>query len=230
MLIGGFQRFSLIDYPGKICAIVFTLGCNFRCPYCHNPELVNPELFEAPIPEGNILSFLANRKGKLDAVEITGGEPTLQPDLMDFMSELKNLQYLVKLDTNGSNPGLISEAIERDLVDYLAMDVKAPLERYQEITNSGVDPAKIEHSIELIMSSGLDYEFRTTVVKSQLGKRDVLEIGRLIRGSKRYVLQKFVPVKVLDPKFINEVFFYTDDELEYFRDAVKSYVVGCVVR
>jgi len=147
MLIGGFQRFSLIDYPGKICAIVFTQGCNFRCPYCHNPELVNPELFEAPIPEGNILSFLANRKGKLDAVEITGGEPTLQPDLMDFMSELKNHQYLVKLDTNGSNPGIISEAIERDLVDYLAMDVKAPLERYQEITNSGVDPAKIEHSI-----------------------------------------------------------------------------------
>jgi pyruvate formate lyase activating enzyme len=230
MLIGGFQRFSLIDYPGKICAIVFTQGCNFRCPYCHNPELVNPELFEAPIPEQNILSFLAHRRGKLDAVEITGGEPTLQSDLMDFMSELKNLQYLVKLDTNGSNPEIISEAIEREIVDYLAMDVKAPLERYQEITDSWVDPAKIKHSIELIMSSGVDYEFRTTVVKSQLGKRDVLEIGRLIQGSKRYILQKFVPVKVLDPKFLNEVFFYTDEDLEYLRDAVKGYVVECVVR
>lgn len=231
MLIGGFQRFSLIDYPGKICAIVFTQGCNFRCPYCHNPELVNPELFGAPIPEGNILSFLANRKGKLDAVEITGGEPALQPDLMDFIRKIKDLGYLVKLDTNGSNPGIISEAIEREIVDYIAMDVKAPLERYQEITNSGVDPAKIEHSIELIMSSGLDYEFRTTVVKSQLGKRDVLEIGRWIRGSKRYVLQKFVPVKVLNPKFLNEV-TYGDEELEYFRDAVKSksYVVECEVR
>jgi pyruvate formate lyase activating enzyme len=114
------------------------------------------------------------------------------------------------------------------------MDVKAPLERYREITNSRVDPAKIEHSIELILSSGLDYEFRTTVVKSQLGKRDIVEIGRLIRGSKRYILQKFVPVKVLDSKFLDEdeVFFYTDDELGYLRDAVKSkgYVAECEVR
>jgi len=117
-------------------------------------------------------------------------------------------------------------------VDYIAMDVKAPLERYREITGSRVDPAKIEHSIELIMSSGLNYEFRTTVVKSQLGKRDILEIGRLIRGSKRYILQKFVPVKVLDKKFLDEVFFYTDDELESLRDAVKrkGYVAECVVR
>ncbi len=199
---------------------------------CHNPELVNPELFEAPIPERDILSFLANRRGKLDAVEITGGEPVLQPDLIDFMSELKKLGYLVKLDTNGSNPEIISEAIEREIVDYLAMDVKAPLEIYREITKSRVDPAKIEHSIELIMSSGLDYEFRTTVVKTQLSKRDVLEIGRLIRGSKRYVLQKFVGVKVLNTKFLDEVFLYTDDELEYLRDAVKrkGYVAECEVR
>ena len=232
MNIGGFQRFSLIDYPGKICAIVFTQGCNFRCPYCHNPELVDPKRFSRPIPGEEIIEFLANRRGKLDAVEITGGEPTLQPDLIDFMSELKKLSYLVKLDSNGSNPGIISEAIEREIVDYIAMDVKAPLERYQEITGSRVDPAKIEHSIELIMSSGLNYEFRTTVVKSQLGKRDILEIGRLIRGSKRYILQKFVPVKVLDKKFLDEVFFYTDDELEYLRDAVKSkgYVAECEVR
>lgn len=232
MNIGGFQRFSLIDYPGKICAIVFTQGCNFRCPYCHNPELVDPKRFSRPIPREEIIEFLANRRGKLDAVEITGGEPTLQPDLIDFMSELKKLSYLVKLDSNGSNPAIISEAIEREIVDYIAMDVKAPLERYREITGSRVDPAKIEHSIELIMSSGLNYEFRTTVVKSQLGKRDILEIGRLIRGSKRYILQKFVPVKVLDKKFLDEVFFYTDDELEYLRDAVKSknYVAECVVR
>jgi pyruvate formate lyase activating enzyme len=148
------------------------------------------------------------------------------------MCELKKLGYLVKLDSNGSNPGILSEAIEREIVDYIAMDVKAPLERYREITGSRVDAAKIEQSIELIMSSGLDYEFRTTVVKSQLGKRNILEIGRLIRGSKRYILQKFVPVKVLDKKFLDEAFFYTDDELEYLRDAVKSkgYVVECEVR
>lgn len=234
MLIGGFQRFSLIDYPGKICAIVFTQGCNFRCSYCHNPELVDPKRYSRPIAEEEIIDFLANRRGKLDAVEITGGEPTLQPDLIDFMSELKKLGYLVKLDSNGSKPEILSEAIEHEIVDYIAMDVKAPLERYREITGSRVDPAKIEHSIELIMSSGLDYEFRTTVVKSQLGKRDILEIVRLIRGSKRYILQKFVPVKVLDKKFLDEdeVFFYTDDELGYLRDAVKrkGYVVECEVR
>jgi pyruvate formate lyase activating enzyme len=226
MKIGGFQRFSLIDYPGKICAIVFTQGCNFRCPYCHNPELVNPELFEAPIPEKEVLSFLANRHGKLDAVEITGGEPTLQPDLIDFIREIKDMGYLVKLDTNGSKPEILSEAIEDGIVDYLAMDVKAPLERYKEITHSGVDPANIKESIELIKSSGLDYEFRTTVVKSQLGKRDILEIAWLIRGSKRYVLQKFVPLNL---NFLDE---YTDDELEYLRDAVKreGYVAECVVR
>ncbi len=231
MNIGGFQRFSLIDYPGKICAIVFTQGCNFRCPYCHNPELVNPKLFEAPIPEKEVLSFLANRRGKLDAVEITGGEPTLQPDLIDFIREIKDIGYLVKLDTNGSKPEILSKAIEDGIVDYLAMDVKAPLERYHEITNSGVDPANIKESIELIKSSGLDYEFRTTVVKSQLGKRDILEIAWLIRGSKRYILQKFVPLKVLNSNFRDEV-VYTDDELEYLRDAVKreGYVAECVVR
>ncbi len=233
MNIGGFQRFSLIDYPGRICAIVFTQGCNFRCPYCHNPELVDPKRYSRPIAEEEIIEFLANRRGKLDAVEITGGEPTLQPDLIDFMCDLKKLDYLVKLDSNGSNPGIISEAIEREIVDYIAMDVKAPLERYREITNSRVDPAKIEHSIELIMSSGLDYEFRTTVVKSQLGKRDILEIGQQIRGSKRYILQKFVPVKVLDKKFLDEdEVVYTDDELEYLRNAVKrkGYVAECKVR
>jgi len=194
---------------------------------------VDPKRYSRPIAEEEIIEFLANRRGKLDAVEITGGEPTLQPDLIDFMCDLKKLDYLVKLDSNGSNPGIISEAIEREIVDYIAMDVKAPLERYREITNSRVDPAKIEHSIELIMSSGLDYEFRTTVVKSQLGKRDILEIGQQIRGSKRYILQKFVPVKVLDKKFLDEdEVVYTDDELEYLRNAVKrkGYVAECKVR
>ncbi len=229
MLIGGFQRFSLIDYPGKICAIVFTQGCNFRCPYCHNPELVDPKLFSHPIPEDDIFAFLETRRGKLDAVVITGGEPTLQPDLIDFISKLKSMNYLVKLDTNGSNPRILRELIELNIVDYFAMDVKAPLERYREITNSKVDPAKIKQSIELIKHSGLDYEFRTTVVKSQLGTADILEIGKLIRGSKRYVLQKFVPTKVLDKKYLEGV-IYTDEDLDCLRDAVKSYVVECVVR
>ena len=159
MLIGGFQPFSLIGYPGKISAIVFTQGCNFRCPYCYNPELVDPKLFAHPIPEADIFAFLETRRGKLDAVEITGGEPTLQPDLIDFISKTKALNFLVKLDTNGSNPEILRELIELDIVDYLAMDVKAPLERYPEITNSKLDPAKIKYSIELIMHAGLIMNF-----------------------------------------------------------------------
>jgi pyruvate formate lyase activating enzyme len=229
MLIGGLQRFSLIDYPSKICAIVFTQGCNFRCPYCHNPELVDPEQFSHPIPEEDIYAFLESRHGKLDAVVITGGEPTLQSDLIEFISKVKALNYLVKLDTNGSNPEIIRALIELKIVDYLAMDVKAPMVRYTEITNSNIDPTKIKQSIELIVHSGLDYEFRTTVVKSQLGKNDILEIGKQIRGSKRYVLQKFVPVKVLDQNYLDDV-IYTEIDLECLRNAVKSYVSECVVR
>jgi len=230
MLIGGFQRFSLIDYPGKICAIVFTQGCNFKCPYCHNPELVDPKRFSQPIPEVDIFAFLETRRGKLDAVEITGGEPTLQPDLIDFISKTKALNFLVKLDTNGSNPGILRKLIELNIVDYIAMDVKAPLERYQEITNSKVDQAKIKASIELIMHAGLDYEFRTTVVKSQLGKTDILAIGEQIRGSKRYIIQKFVPETVLDQEILDGVMIYTDADLVCLRDAVKSYVSECEVR
>ena len=142
MLIGGFQKFSFIDYPGKVCAIVFTCGCNFRCSYCHNPELVMPELFKEPIPEGEILSFLENRKGKLDAVTITGGEPTMQRDLLEFVLSVKKLGFLIKLDTNGSDPDVLREAMKE--VDYVAMDVKAPLEKYRETTNSGVDTNRIK--------------------------------------------------------------------------------------
>ncbi|MFZ2070186.1 MAG: anaerobic ribonucleoside-triphosphate reductase activating protein [Halobacteriota archaeon] len=232
MKIGGFQRFSVIDYPGKLCAIVFTQGCNFRCPYCHNPELVYPELFSKPIPEEDLFAFLKTRQGKLDAVVITGGEPTQQPDLIDFISKIKADDYLVKLDTNGSKPEVIRELIELRMVDYFAMDVKAPLARYAEIvsSSSNADPARIRASIELIKHSGIDYEFRTTVVKAQLDKADILEIGKLIQGSKRYILQKFVPAKakVLSPKVLTES--YTDDNLECLRNAVQNYVDECRVR
>ena len=127
MLIGGFQKFSLIDYPGKICAIVFTQGCNFRCPYCYNPELVNPQKFTPSLSEKDVFSFLKKRKGQLDAVEITGGEPTLQKDLLAFLEKIKAMGFLVKLDSNGSSPDIIQEVVQRGAVNYLAMDIKAPL-------------------------------------------------------------------------------------------------------
>ena len=229
MIIGGFQKFSLIDYPGKICAIVFTRGCNFRCPYCHNPELVNTDLFLSSISEEKIFSFLEKRKGKLDAVEITGGEPTLQPDLIEFLEKIKDMGFLVKLDSNGTNPDIIEEVIKNKLVDYLAMDVKAPLEKYKEITCVDVDTHKIRSNIKLIMNSGIDYEFRTTIVKSLLSKEDIIKIGELIKGANLYILQKFVPSKTLNPDFVNET-TYSDEEFTEMKNKMEKYVKRCIVR
>ena len=229
MRIGGFQKVSLIDYPGKICAIIFTQGCNFRCPYCHNPELINLSDSQSPINEEEILLFLRMRKGKLDAVVITGGEPTLQQDLIEFLRKIREMGYLIKLDTNGSHPELIEKLIKLRIVDYLTMDVKAPLEKYREITNSKVNPDIIRKSIGSIMKSGLDYEFRTTLVKSQLSKEDIIEIGKLIKDSQLYVLQKFVPSKTLNPKFLNET-TYSNEEFEHLKDILKNYVTKCLIR
>lgn len=229
MKIGGFQKCSLIDYPGKICAIIFTQGCNYRCGYCHNPELVQPNLFAKPISEKEIFSFLAKRKGKLEAVEITGGEPTLQIDLIEVLKRIKAMGYLLKLDSNGSNPEIIQRAIDLHLVDYFSMDIKAPLEKYQQVINSNIDLNKISQSIKLIMNSGLDYEFRTTVVKSQLSKKDILEIGQMIKGAKLYILQKFVPTKTLDPQFLKQQ-TYPDEEFENFKESLEQYVDRCIIR
>lgn len=229
MKIGGLQKFSLIDYPGKICAVLFTQGCNFRCPYCHNPELVNPRLYGTSIPEGEFFKFLANRQGKLDAVVVTGGEPTIQADLVDLISRIKTMNFLVKIDTNGSFPRVLEELIERELVNYIAMDVKAPLERYEEITASPINPSDIEKSIGLIMKSGIDYEFRTTVAKLLLDEKDIMRIGETIAGARKLVLQKFVPSKTLDEKFlITET--YSDEEFKEFKRCLSSYVNTVSVR
>jgi|YelNatPaOPRAMG01_1025707.scaffolds.fasta_scaffold14896_3 pyruvate formate lyase activating enzyme len=228
MLIGGLQRFSLIDYPGKISAVIFTQGCNFRCPYCHNPELVGFDR-EDLIEEDYVLSFLEERRGKIDGVVLTGGEPTLQSDLGDFLKEIKNLGFLIKLDTNGSCPEVIEELLEAKLLDYIAMDIKASLENYSEITNAKVDIGKIKRSIDVIMHSGVTYEFRTTVVKSQLKMDDILKIGESIRSADLYVLQSFRPTKTLDPNFLKET-SYTKEELEDIASSLKKLVKRTIVR
>ncbi len=227
MLIGGFQKFSLIDYPGKICAIIFTQGCNFRCPYCHNPELVN--VTEKPLDVWEILSFLETRKGKLDAVEITGGEPTLHKDLIDFIRKIKDMGFLLKLDSNGTNPNVLRALLNEGLVDYIAMDVKAPLEKYKDVVRANVDISKIKESIDLIKNNAPDYEFRTTIVKSLLSKGDIEEIAKTIEGSKIYVLQKFISSKTLDPEFIHEE-TYSDEELDKLSKKLEKYVAKCIVR
>jgi len=230
MIIGGLQKFSLIDYPGRICAIVFTQGCNFRCPYCHNPELVDKTPSEdRAIVQEEVLSFLESRKGKLEAVTITGGEPLLQSDLGGFLSLVKSLGYLVKLDTNGSFPSRLETVLETNAVDYIAMDIKAPIDKYEQVVRSSINRDGILRSVRLIMNCGLEYEFRTTVVKSLLERDDFAEIGKMIQGSRLYVLQKFVPSKVLDKSFL-DADTYSDDELESIRDQMDGYVEQCIIR
>lgn len=224
------QRFSLIDYPGKVSAIIFTQGCNFRCPYCYNPELVDPKLFKEPIPEEKIFSFLEARKGKLDGVVVTGGEPTIQEDLTRFVEKVKEMGYLVKLDTNGSNPDVLEELLDNKLVDYIAMDVKAPPQKYGLLTQVNTPMKRIERSVSLIMSSNIGYEFRTTVIKTLLTEKDVIEIAKFLSGAKLFVIQKFVQTeKILDKK-VFEMEMYDKETLQKLRKEAEKHVQKCLVR
>lgn len=199
MLIGGFQKTSFIDYPKKIAAIVFTQGCNFRCHYCHNPELVTG--IEKIADEGAILKFLDNRRGKLDGIVVTGGEPCIHKDLPDFLAKIKDKGFAVKLDTNGSVYNMLEDIVMKKLVDYVAMDIKAPLSKYKKVTDRDINIDEIQNSIELIKSCNIDYEFRTTVTEALLSVEDFEEIGAVVEGSKKYFIQNFVYSKILDETF-----------------------------
>lgn len=229
MRIGDIQRFSLIDYPGKICAIIFTQGCNFRCPYCHNPELVEPSLYRKPLAKPGVLAFLERRRGKLDAVNITGGEPLLQHGLIAFVEQVRALGYRIKIDTNGSLPGVLKKLIDGGLLDYVAMDIKAPLERYEQVVCASLAPESIAESIRIIMDSGVDYEFRTTLTKGLLSKEDLGKIGALIEGGRRYVLQRFVPSKTLDPACMNQK-SWSDAELDGIKKRLERSVSSVIIR
>ena len=222
MLIGGLQKTSLLDFPGKISAIVFTAGCNFRCGYCHNPELIHPVTTVK-----DIFEFLNTRRGKLDGVVITGGEPCLQKDLPEFIKKIKSLGFAVKLDTNGSFPEMLEKVLPD--VDYVAMDIKAPLNKYSKIVNINVNIDNIQKSINLLKNSGIDYEFRTTVIKSQLSYKDFEEIGRLIQNAPRYFLQKFVSSKILDTSLQNEK-TYSDSEFEEIKKILTPYISEIYIR
>jgi len=222
MLIGGLQKTSLIDFPKRIAAIVFTHGCNFRCPYCHNPELVSagPEALD----ENYVFDFLKTRKGKLNGVVVTGGEPCLQKDLVDFLKEIKNFGFEIKLDTNGSEFNMLDKIIGENLVDYVAMDIKAPLEKYESVVGTNVNIQNIEKSINLIMTSGVEYEFRTTVTRELLTVDDFFDIGQMIRGANKYFLQKFLFSKVLDESFKTASSF-DDEEFKECVQILKSYEI-----
>jgi len=229
MKIGDIQRFSLIDYPGRICVIAFTQGCNFRCPYCHNPELVEPSLYGKGVTKRDVMAFLERRRGKLDAVSITGGEPLLQRGLVTFIEEARALGYLIKIDTNGSFPDILRRLIAAGLLDYIAMDIKAPLDKYEKVVNAPIAPANITESIRLIMESGIDYEFRTTIAQSLLTEKDVEKIGELIHGASRYVLQRFVPSKTLDPAYLSKK-TWPDGELESIKQRLERLVSSVIIR
>ena len=192
MKIAGLQKVSLIDYPGKIAAVVFTQGCNLRCGYCHNQELVYPEFFNPPYALTDIFDFLKLRRGRLEGVVVTGGEPTLQEDLADFLKEIKAMEYSVKLDTNGTNPSAVSGLIRFKLVDYIAMDIKAPFSKYAQVCGASVDTKNIAESITLLENSGVDHHFRTTFDTNNLLENDIESIYGMLKYPQKLILQEMV--------------------------------------
>jgi len=190
MKIAALQKTSFVDYPGKIAAVVFTQGCNLNCVYCHNRMLIGKDEGCNGISVTEVFEYLRKRQGLLDAVVISGGEPTLQSDLAEFIENVHRLDYRVKLDTNGTHPTVLASLMGAGLLDYVAMDIKVPPEKYESICRVPVYLDAIEASIDLLLSAKLDYEFRTTVVP-QLTQSDILIIGRRLQGARRYVLQQY---------------------------------------
>lgn len=233
MLISAVNKLTLVDYPGKLAAIIFTAGCNMRCGYCHNADFVLPEKIEKLknnfIPFEAVKNFLQSRKGLLDAVVFCGGEPTMQNDLLEKMSEVKAMGFFVKLDTNGLKPEIIHEALERKIVDYIAMDVKTSLGKYSELVGVAVNPQKIEESIALIMQSKIDYEFRSTILPSHHDAETLEKMGKLIQGAKLWAFQNFRSQKVLDVTFQEKTGF-TKQALEEIQELAKMFVEKVEIR
>ena len=204
MLIGGIHTLTLLDFPDRVACLIFTAGCNMRCGYCHNPDMVLPELIRCRqdfIPTEKIFNFLRTRQGFLEGVVISGGEPTIHPGLLDFMREVKSLGFQIKLDTNGTNPEVLKTALAENLLDYIAMDIKASPTRYDDLTGVKNNFEHITQSRDLIMNSGIEYEFRTTFIKGYHKPKDIADIGEFCRGARKYSLQNFRPAKTLDPDF-----------------------------
>lgn len=220
MRICGLNKTTLLDYPGKVAATVFLGGCNFRCPFCHNSSLVLHASTEPEIPESEILKFLEKRKGILDGVCITGGEPTLAPDLPDFLKKIRTLEYQIKLDTNGSRPEVVKALCRQNLIDKVAVDIKTCPDHYGILSglhDPDMDP--IYETVNFLLKGDFDYEFRTTVVKELHTEKDFLKIGQWLRGAKAYYLQAYKDSEtVLQPGFSS----YSLAELEHFRSILLN--------
>lgn len=229
MIFRGLQKTTLIDYPGKVACTLFVDKCNFRCPFCQNPLLVLEKETNV-IMEHEVLAFLKKRKKVLQGVCITGGEPTLHYELKEFLPKVKALGYKIKLDTNGSMPAFVRELIDAKLIDYVAMDIKAPLKKYDVAAGVDVNKQAIKESIALLLEARVDYEFRTTVVPTIVELEDMHKIGELIRGAKAYYLQQFInDVPLLNPEF-EKIAPYPRETLQAMAEIMKKYVEKVGIR
>lgn len=227
MTIHGLQKLTLVDYPGKCACILFTGACNFRCPFCQNGSLVLNPAGEPVIPDGEIFSFLTKRRRMLDGVVVTGGEPTINADLIPFLGRIKELGYFVKLDTNGYLPSVLKEAVESGYVDYVAMDIKTSLDEYSLLSGVDTDTTRIKESIDFLLGGTVDYEFRTTVVNELHHRENFEKIGETIKGAKRYFLQSFVPSEDTISKSFTTPALST---LENYMEILKSYIESVSIR
>lgn len=230
MRIGGLQKFSSVDDPGHLSAVVFTQGCPWRCPFCHNASLVCPERFGPTIPQEEVLAFLQKRTELLESVVVSGGEPTVQAGLADFLREVRVLGYTVKLDTNGMNPSVVKKLLQARLVDRWAVDVKTSPARYAEAVGAEPRLDKIRATLGLLRESGASYELRTTVVPGLVGRAEMEAIALLVEGAPRYALQAFRPAHgTLDPAY-ETVAVPTREALEELAGIVRGYVGEVVLR
>ncbi len=230
MVLGGIQETTLIDFPGRVGCILFTAGCNFKCPYCHNPELLSFSTASV-IKQSRVFDFLEERAGFLDGVVITGGEPTLHKDLPKFMARVKEMGLEVKLDTNGSRPSVLEDIIAQGLVDYLAMDIKTTPSRYKEMVESPVGGKTIRRSIQTILNSGVDHEFRTTCAWPMIDEKAINKIGGLLSGARLWVFQECRDQRMLSPDFLDKAkkkYSYTD--VENLAELAASFVERVLTR
>jgi len=229
----GFIKTSLIEYPGKIVSVVFVGGCNFRCPFCQNPDLVLNSRSLPSISEKEVIDHLLSKRKWLDGLAITGGEPMLKKDLPNFVSKIKKEGFLVEIETNGTNPGMLRNLVERSLVDYLALDIKAPLEweKYRKAAGIVDEPlfVAVKESLKILLSSNIDYELRTTVVPGLVDQEDVISIARGLEGARKYALQQFAPKVTLDKQY-EKIEPYSKDKLEEMKEKIADYVDSCEIR
>ena len=226
MNVQGYQKLTLLDFPGRTACTVFTGGCNLRCPFCHNGGLVRTPLAE-PNRTEEVLEFLQKRQGILDGVCVTGGEPLLQPDLADFLRRVKAMGYAVKLDTNGSLPDRLAALLAQGLVDYVAMDVKSSPEGYAAAAGSDIDPSVFDRSVRLLRESGLPHEFRTTAVGGIHTEADFAAIGRWLEGAEAYYIQAFVD----SGNLLGEGFHaFTPEEMQRMLETVREYIPAAQLR